>query len=800
MIRSVLIITTLFLFYCSSDREKLRQTELTVSGLKQPVEIIRDEHGVNHIYAQNQHDLFFAQGYAAAKDRLFQFEIWRRQATGTVAEILGEREVKRDIGARLFKYRGDLVTELNHYHPEGEEIIRAFTNGVNAYIKETVNDPELLPIEFELLGIKPGFWTPEVVVSRHQGLVGNVTDELDIARAVALLGSAKVKELRVFEPGEPDLSLDPTLNSEGLFENILELYTTYRRPVSFKPEDLIAQANPSSTSYAFLAGADELERLELIHSSQHTIGSNNWIVSGKKSASGYPLLANDPHRALAVPSLRYMVHLNAPGWNVVGGGEPTIPGISIGHNEQGAWGLTVFEIDSEDLMVYDLDPKNPNHYQYKGSWEEMKSIPDTIKVKGAEDVFVNHLYTRHGPVTFVDAKRNKAYAVRCAWLEPGGAPYLASLRMDVAKTWEEFREACTYSHLPGENMIWADLDGNIGWQVVGIAPVRKNWNGLLPVPGDGRYEWDGYLPIKQLPNTFNPDKGFWATANENLVPPNYPYRDAVGWEWADSSRANRVNEVLASKEKFTVDDMKKLQVDYLSLPARELVSYLSNIAFREHRLDSIKSLLLNWDYELNPESIEAAVYVAWEREITRQAYDRFVPEKGKTVVRYVPLRRVMEWLKENRAEFNGAHSFLEQCYRDALQKLTEKLGDSIGNWQYGQPNYHHVVIKHPLSNAVNDSLRDVLNCGPMPRGGYSLTPGMTGNGDNQTSGASFRLVADLSDLEEVWFTNSPGQSGDVRSPFYKNLFEPWARDTHFSVRFSKKDIERTAIDRTILKP
>src|SRR5690606_9772021 len=174
MIRYVLIITSLLLCYCSSNREKLKQIELTVSGLKQPVEIIRDEHGINHIFAQNQHDLFFAQGYAAAKDRLFQFEIWRRQATGTVAEILGEREVRRDIGARLFKYRGNLTTELNHYHPQGEEIIRAFTDGVNAFIKETENNPQLLPIEFELLGIKPGYWTPEVVISRHQGLVGNV--------------------------------------------------------------------------------------------------------------------------------------------------------------------------------------------------------------------------------------------------------------------------------------------------------------------------------------------------------------------------------------------------------------------------------------------------------------------------------------------------------------------------------------------------------------------------------------------------------------------------------------------------
>lgn len=800
MIRYVLIITSFLLCYCSSNQEKLKQTELTVSGLKQPVEIIRDEHGVNHIFAQNQHDLFFAQGYAAAKDRLFQFEIWRRQATGTVAEILGEREVKRDIGARLFKYRGDLTQELNHYHPQGDEIIRAFTDGVNAFIKETENNPQLLPIEFELLGIKPGYWTPDVVISRHQGLVGNVTDELDIARAIVLLGEEKVKELRVFEPGEPDLTFDPAIDTAGLFENILELYTTYRRPVSFKPEDLIAYTNPSSIDYNFLAQADEQALLELTNSSQHVIGSNNWVVSGKKSVSGYPLLANDPHRALAAPSLRYMVHLHAPGWNVVGGGEPTIPGISIGHNEHGAWGLTVFEVDSEDLVVYDLDPKNLLRYKYNGSWEEMKIIPDTIQVKDAADVYVNHQYTRHGPVTFIDTKRNKAYAVRCAWLEPGGAPYLASLRMDVAKTWEEFREACTFSHLPGENMIWADQQGNIGWQVVGIAPVRKNWTGLLPVPGDGRYEWDGYLPIKQLPNTLNPEKGFWATANENLVSSNYPHRNAVGWEWADSSRANRVNEVLASKEKFTVDDMKQLQADYLSLPARNLIPYLQQLEFENATYDSLKNLLLNWDYVLSSSSIEAAVYVAWEREIIREAYTRFVPAHARDAIRYVPLRRIQEWLKSNRTEFGGTNSFLKNSFQKAVDNLKEKLGNDITNWQYGQPEYHHVLIKHPLSNAVNDSLRELLNCGPLPRGGNGFTPGMTGNGDNQTSGASFRMVADLSNLNETWFTNAPGQSGDVHSSFYKNLFEPWALDEHFNVFFTKRSIEKVAHERIVLKP
>jgi penicillin amidase len=298
-----------------------------------------------------------------------------------------------------------------------------------------------------------------------------------------------------------------------------------------------------------LARADEAAYAEMIDADIRSIGSNNWIVGGAKTETGFPMLANDPHRALAVPSLRYMVHLSAPGWNVVGGGEPTIPGISIGHNEFAAWGLTIFDIDSEDLYVYNLNPENLNQYQYKGEWEEMKIIADTIHVKNSADVYVQHKFTRHGPVTFVDTKRNKAYAVRAAWMEPGGAPYMASLRMNGATTWEEFRKACSYSHIPGENMIWADKKGNIGWQTVGIAPIRKNWDGLVPVPGDGTYEWEGYLPIQELPNVLNPQQGYWVTANENLVASDYNHRYAVGWEWADSSRANRLNAVLQSKTK-----------------------------------------------------------------------------------------------------------------------------------------------------------------------------------------------------------------------------------------------------------
>ena len=435
----------LFVLAIVSFPALLAAQELSVSGLKDTVEILTDRWGVAHIYAKNEHDLFFAQGYSAAKDRTFQFELWRRQATGTVAEILGRRELDRDIGTRLHMFRKDMTQELNHYHPHGEAIINAYVDGVNAFIDDTERDPGLLSMEFALLGIKPGKWTPAVVISRHQGLLSNVTTELRIGRAVAAIGPEKVRELDWFRPGEPVLALDPVIDAARLEDDILHYYNAFRRPVLFEPEDLVASYRNDNASFQRLAAAAE----PFISNGDGTdaIGSNNWVVSGRLTQTGYPYVVNDPHRTLAAPSLRYFVHLHAPGWNVIGGGEPVLPGISIGHNEVGAWGLTVFGQDNEDLYVYETNPANPNQYRYLDGWEDMRVIEDTIAIKGEAPETVELKYTRHGPVLYEDEEHNKAYALRAAWMEIGSSPYLASLRMNQAKTWKvlakSFSEAIT---------------------------------------------------------------------------------------------------------------------------------------------------------------------------------------------------------------------------------------------------------------------------------------------------------------------------------------------------------------------
>ena len=785
----------LFILSCTSTPSFLEE-EKKVKGLSESVEILRDQWGINHIYANNQEDLFFAQGYAAAQDRLFQFELWRRQATGTVAEILGPSELARDIGTRLFIYRGDLTVELNHYHPEGKAIIEAYVEGVNRYITDALKTPDQLPLAFKMLGIEPQLWTPEVVISRHQGLLGNIGQELQIGRAVALIGVDKVKELLWLHPQDPQIDLDKKINTSLLFEDILAPYFAFRKPIKFKKEHL-QEAYRKTETIAFLNRYNELSKDSL------DMGSNNWVIAGSKTENEATYMANDPHRTIAVPSLRYMAHLVAPGWNVIGGGEPEIPGISIGHNEFGSWGLTVFRTDGEDLYQYELNPKNPLEYKYKGQWKEFTVIEETITVKGGAPEKVSLYYSHHGPVTYRNEQKNIAYAMRCAWLEPGGSPYLASLRMDQAQTWEEFRDACAYSHIPGENMIWADTQGNIGWQAVGIAPVRNNFSGLVPVPGDGSYEWERYLPILQKPNALNPTKGFIATANQNVTPKDYPHWNAIGYSWSDPYRGERVNEVLENNNALSMEDMKALQVDVTSIPAKILVPYLKELSFDAFETVQ-KKRLLNWDSRLNSSSIEAAIYVSWENEIKKAAFTSFVPEKVKPYLTSLQLKRILDWIENPKSSFFGTvkkrNAFLKKTFITAIDNLKKRLGSNSQSWRYGQTKFKHSFIEHALGGISNQAFASKLNLGPLPRGGNAYTPGSTGGNDRQSSGASFRMIVNTGDWDTAIGTNAPGQSGNPESPFYNNLYKDWAEDRYFPIYYSKEKIQSVTYKRTRLVP
>ena len=778
---------------------------LRLSGLREPVEILTDRWGIAHIYAQNQPDLFFAQGYNAARDRLFQLEIWRRRVTGTLAELQGPKALERDIGARLLRFRGDLDQECQHYHPDGKEIITAFVQGMNAYIRQTQEQPELLPLEFGLLGITPEAWTPDIVLARLGGIFLNLETEVLIAQALQTMQPETIRTMLHLHPGAPDLTVPEGLDVATIPGDVLKYYQAAREAVVFAPEDVVdpqhrATETPGATTQA---AAPTLTGKSVPRDE----GSNNWVVDGSKTLSRQPLMVNDPHRSIAAPSLRYWVHLVAPGWNVIGGGEPHLPGVSIGHNEQGAWGLTIFPTDSEDLYVYKTNPENPQQYWYRGEWEDMRVLHETIPVKGQDAVTVALKYTRHGPILAEDLERQIAFGLRAAWLDIGGVPYLASLRMDQATTWQEFRAACAYSRAPSENMVWADRQGNIGWQAVGVVPLRPNWNGLVPVPGDGRFEWDGYLPIRELPHSLNPPAGFIATANQENLPPNYPY--PISYYWLEPYRFARIEEVLAAGKNLTAREMMQLQSDEYSIPARLLLPFLHALDEESMSADPLVraavTTLRAWDFVLDKDSVAAGVYAAWQRQLWEQFRNTHVPAALQESFASPVLTPLINSLLAPDGSYGpdplaGRDRFIRESFEAAVRSLVSRFGPDMNNWTYGQTAYHHIVIKHMLSDAVNAELRVQLDVGPIPRGGDSFTVNNTGSEDMQTVGASFRLIADPSNWDRSLGINTPGQAGDPAQAHYRDLSDLWAEGQYFPVLYSRDKIVAVTEHTTLLQP
>ncbi|MBI1340471.1 penicillin acylase family protein [bacterium] len=763
-----------------------------VPGLRQPVEILVDAVGVAHIYALDEHDLFFAQGYNVARDRLFQLEWWRRRSTGTFAEIAGPDALDIDIASRLFRPDHTAASELDHYHPNGSTIIPAFVAGVNAYIDAANRDPDSLPLEFRLLGIRPQHWTIDDVVSRHNGLYRNATSEIDAAIAVAAFGTEKVQLMEPFQPEGVPIDPPPGVDLAAITRDTLGRYLDRLKPSPATPEMIVDPEARATRSMAEVPSADA-----------HDEGSNAWVVSGARTASGAPILANDPHRQIAVPSLRYWVHLNAPGWNVIGAGEPALPGVSIGHNDAGAWGLTIFSADQEDIYVYETDPERPGMYRFGGSWEPLRTRREQIPVRGQPPAEVELRYTHHGPVISEDPANRRLYALRAGWREPGTAPYLASLRLNQAASWDEFRAAAAYHLMPSENLVWADKSGAIGWQSVGIVPVRDGWTGLLPVPADGRHEWSGFVAGADMPHVVNPPSGYFATANEFNVPAGDTR--LFGLKWAEPFRKQRLDEVLSQMQGATPADMARLQGDNASMPARKLVGRLAPIAMTDPALADVQARLVAWDKVLSTDSAEALIYTGWLRAIERRITAELARGGPADALPDVSVRKILDWADRPQLILAGdARARMDALLRNALAEALDEIrrvhGPDMATWRYGGPKAHHVRMQHPLSPAVSPALRERLEVGPIDRGGDVNTVNNTGNNFNQPSGASIRMVMDLADWNRSLGVNSPGQSGDPDSPHYRDLADIWAAaDTH-PLPFTRDAVEARTKTRIRLEP
>ena len=719
--------------------------ELRVPGLGANVEVARDEWGVPHISAASVDDLFFAQGFIAAQDRLWQMELWRRTAEGRLAEIAGVAAVPRDRLARLLKYRGAMDdTELRVYHPEARRLMTAFVNGINAYITLHRNK---LPIEFEATGVRPEPWTLETLTLR-QTTFGDATNELQLARSVAELGAVEANRRRNPDPWD-ELVIPKGLDVSLISSEIVAAARTGGRPA---PPEIL----PSFVRYLASVLGRDAEELRAAAPSAYVVepGSNNWVVSGKLSTTGKPVVANDPHREVTLPSLRYIVHLKAPGWNVIGATEPPFLGVALGHNDRVGWGLTIVGTDQHDVYVEELNPKNATEVKWRGAWEPLRIVRDEIRIKGAASQFVELKFSRHGPIFYEDSKRFRAYALRSALHQPGTAPYVAGLRLSQTKSCREFLDAAVHWYAPSENLICGDVDGNIAWRPSALTPSRKGWHGRLPVPGEGTYEWDGFR--RDLPTEYNPPSGFIATANNNVQPKNFSppfmFKDAD----TRFERITRLRQLLVSNRTYSLEDHRNIQHDVLSLRALANLSLFKNWTSSDAEVERARAILAAWDAQYRRESAEAALY-----ETLLDVQPRALNEHTPTSER---------------------RELLEKGLRAAINSLKTSQGSDWSHWRWGRMHarrFEHVLL-------------DQFDLSSVERPG--------GAGTVAADGASYRHILDVSDWDRSLATNTPGQSGQPQSPFYGNLLPLWAANQYFPLVFSPAAVEKHTRHRLTLRP
>jgi penicillin amidase len=713
-------------------KQRLAQIEgeIKVAGLKGPVQVVRDTWGVPHISAQSPDDLFFAQGYVMAQDRLWQMEMWRRAAEGRMAEIAGPAAVARDRVTRLLKYRGRMDdAEWTSYHPDARRIFTAYVNGVNAFIAQ---HRDRLPIEFVVTGIIPEPWTIEQVVLRPPSF-GDAANELQLARSVARLGAAEANRVRNPDPPDP-LAVPDGLDVTAITDDVI---AAARVPAQTLPE-LLPPYRPGAAG----GGNDTAIREP---------GSNNWVVGKSRSATGHPVVANDPHREVSNPSLRYIVHLRAPGWNVAGAGEPPFVGVAIGHNDRLAWGLTIVGTDQEDVYVETVNPANPNEVRFNGTWEPLKIVKETVRVRGAEPQVIELKYSRHGPIFYEDRTRNLAYAVRRAAGEPGTAPYLAGLRLSQSKNCREFLDAAMYWKTPTENLICGDVDDNISWRPAALTPARKGWNGRLPVPGGGQFEWQGFR--KDLPFELNPERGYIATANHNINPPGYT--PPLMFKNADTrfDRIIRLQQLFDGSGRLTLEDHKRIQHDALSLRAVADLPLFSGWTSKDPAVERIRAEIAAWHGVYARDSRAAALYETWR---TGGAGGR-----GR-----------------------GSGTAAAPPTRDEVEKRLAAMVQANRNLDRTWGQMHTRAFRHPLLRA--------FDLGPVERGG--------GAGTVAADGASYREIFDVADWDRSLVINVPGQSGQPGSPFYDNLLKPWANNEYFPLAFSGSAVDKAARYRLVLRP
>ena len=785
-------------------------TTFPLPGLSAPAEIRIDRHGVPHIRAASADDAFRVQGFNAARDRLWQLDLWRKRGLGLLAADFGPGYLAQDRAARLFLYRGDMAAEWAAYgHPRTQGIVEAFVAGLNAYVALTEARPDLLPPEFSALETRPSRWAAEDVVRiRSHALVRNVPSEVARARVLARADAETDALRKGLSPPHATMplgDLDPARWPDDLLD-VLRLATA---PVGFDPSRLAATRD-AAWDWTRVDAHGQVEaqgrgaRQRAADAPEPPgDGSNNWAVAPARTATGRPILASDPHRAYALPSLRYVVHLTAPGLDVIGAGEPALPGISIGHNGTAAFGLTIAPFDQEDLFVLALDPDDPDRFRFEGGTAPITRLRERIPVRGGADEEVTLGFTRHGPVICEDAATQTAFAARTVWSEPGTAAYLASLGYLDAATPEAFGAALRHWSAPSVNQVYADVNGRIAWFTAGMAPVRPNWDGLLPVPGDGRHAWAGFHASADLPSRIDPDAGFVYSANEMNLPQDYPAEARkLGFEWHEPWRARRIRTVLAHQPGHALADSQALQGDDVSEPALRLAHLAATlVAPADAEARRAAALLETFDGHLHAASGAAAlVEVFWVHHLRPALLQALVSDPDTR--RLLPpgdAQSLLDRLENPRPPLDRAErdALVARTLAAAWRDCAARLGPDPAIWAWGR--LHHARFTHPLAATGFAG----PNIAPLPMGGSGACV-MHAEYDPETfrmtHGASFRMVLDVGDWDAGLFVNAPGQSGHPDSPHAADHAEPWSRRGYRPLLYSRAAIDAATETVIVLLP
>jgi penicillin G amidase len=779
-----------------------------VPGLQKEVLVERDHWGVPHLRASSVEDLAEAQGFVMAQDRLWQMDLLRRVARGQLSEILGPATLDIDKEFRTFGFGRAAERDISQMEPASRAVMEAYARGVNRFIEQHRNQ---LPLEFSLLKYKPQPWqaSDSLVIAgyMYQTLTDTWEEELDRAKVTERVGWERAREL--FSPdaamdhfvvGDPSVADDGSQRSRADpddedDDDDMEPDTVLKAGGLGSADAPTPEGFPDLTSTLAhsIRGFLEDTRGEI----RHGLGSNNWVVSGDHTATGKPLLANDTHLELSIPPIWYEIHMTAPGWNVKGFTLPGAPLVVIGHNDRIAWGFTNNGADVEDLYIEKFNPAAPDEYRVKNAWIKAQVFDEVIHVKGQADEHLHSVVTRHGPV--VRREGDKAYALRWTATEPGGLGNTYTW-LGKAQNWEEFRSIMKHVWGPGQNTVYADVKGNIGYVMAARVPIRKKGHGEVPVPGDvDDYEWTGYIPFDQLPQALNPDRGLIVTANARVAGPNYkPY---LTDHWEEPYRTARIYDLLHDKHDLRPADMLKVQADTYSYPhvflADQLLAAAKISQPKDDRTKKLINGLKDWNGIADAASAEVSFLAATRRTALALILEPYLGEqtnlyqwRSTAFLQKILTDRPEKWLPK---AYKNYDDLLMAAADRGVTKLTEDSKSSrIEDWPWRR--FNSLDMLHPIGR--EGLLKKLLSITDKPQSGteYSVRAA------TKHHGPAMRFVANLGDWDESILLVPAGQSGQPGSSHYSDQFSYWYEGKPIFQPFSDGAEARTRKHTLTLKP